>query len=212
MTTWTLGQIPSEKTSNAKQPSDDDELRKALQARYDCSTGGRFKERLKRLDQAELEIATRCPEYRICIISMILRSRRRLSLRPIGPPLCKDIGDWKDSALRIRHWDRIGNGGLGFTELGFGSAPLGNLYKTVSEEDAFGILDAAWQSGVRYYDTAPLYGLGLSERRVGRFLTTKLQDEFIISTKVGRLVASLPTGAENGHWQILRYPQSSRGL
>ncbi|MBB3148681.1 D-threo-aldose 1-dehydrogenase [Phyllobacterium trifolii] len=128
----------------------------------------------------------------------ILHSPRRLSLRPIGSPLCKNIGDWKDSALRIRHWDRIGNGGLGFTELGFGSAPLGNLYKTVSEEHAFAILDAAWQSGVRYYDTAPLYGLGLSERRVGRFLTTKPQDEFIISTKVGRLLQACPPEQRTG--------------
>lgn len=100
--------------------------------------------------------------------------------------------------MRIRRFDRVGNGGLGFTELGFGGAPLGNLFKTISDEDAFGILNAAWQSGVRYYDTAPLYGLGLSERRVGRFLTTKRRDDFIISTKVGRLLQVCPPGQRTG--------------
>ena len=53
-----------------------------------------------------------------------------------------------------------------FTELGFGAAPLGNLYRPVSEEDAQKTLDAAWASGIRYFDTAPLYGLGLSETRL----------------------------------------------
>ncbi|MFQ5624878.1 MAG: aldo/keto reductase, partial [Paracoccaceae bacterium] len=68
-------------------------------------------------------------------------------------------------ALKTRHWDRLGNGGLSFTELGFGSAPLGNLYRAISDEEAEAILETAWESGVRYFDTAPLYGLGLSETR-----------------------------------------------
>jgi len=68
--------------------------------------------------------------------------------------------------MKTRHFDRIGNGGLTFTELGFGTAPLGNLYRAVSDADANATLDAAWATGCRYYDTAPLYGLGLSETRL----------------------------------------------
>jgi D-threo-aldose 1-dehydrogenase len=88
--------------------------------------------------------------------------------------------------MQIRNWDRLGNGGLKFTELGFGSAPLGNLYRAISDEDAHLVLQAAWDSGCRYFDTAPLYGLGLAETRIGRFLKTKNRDEYVISTKVGR--------------------------
>ncbi len=90
--------------------------------------------------------------------------------------------------LKTRHWDRLGNGGLTFTELGFGTAPLGNLYKAISDEDARATLDAAWDGGVRYFDTAPLYGLGLSETRLNPFLRGKPRDEFVMSTKVGRLI------------------------
>ncbi|MGR3503378.1 aldo/keto reductase [Pseudaestuariivita sp.] len=91
-------------------------------------------------------------------------------------------------ALATRHWDRIGNGGVTFTELGFGTAPLGNLYRAISDEDARATLDAAWEGGVRYYDTAPLYGLGLSETRLNPFLRGKKRDEYVLSTKVGRLM------------------------
>jgi D-threo-aldose 1-dehydrogenase len=90
--------------------------------------------------------------------------------------------------LKTRHWDRHGNGGLTFTELGFGTAPLGNLYKAISDDAARATLDAAWDGGVRYFDTAPLYGLGLSETRLNPFLRDKPRDEYILSTKVGRLI------------------------
>ena len=79
--------------------------------------------------------------------------------------------------MKTRHWDRLGNGGLTFTELGFGTAPLGNLYKAISDEDARATLDAAWDGGVRYFDTAPLYGLGLSETRLNPFLRDKPRDD-----------------------------------
>ncbi|MDW6021509.1 aldo/keto reductase [Mesorhizobium sp. BAC0120] len=91
--------------------------------------------------------------------------------------------------MKLRHWDRIGNGGLTFTELGFGTAPLGNLYRAISDDDAHAILEAAWETGSRYYDTAPLYGLGLSETRLNRFLRGKKRDEYVLSTKVGRLLS-----------------------
>jgi D-threo-aldose 1-dehydrogenase len=90
--------------------------------------------------------------------------------------------------MKIRHYDRLKNGGLDFTELGFGSAPIGNLYRAISENDAQATLNAAWDSGVRYFDTAPLYGLGLSETRLNHFLRGKKRDEYVISTKAGRLL------------------------
>ena len=100
--------------------------------------------------------------------------------------------------MKIRHWDRLQNGGIDFTELGFGTAPLGNLYRAVSDEDAHDILQAAWDSGCRYFDTAPLYGLGLSETRVGKFLRTKPRDEYVISTKAGRLLRVCPPESRTG--------------
>ncbi|WP_222869582.1 Pyridoxal 4-dehydrogenase [Roseobacter fucihabitans] len=90
--------------------------------------------------------------------------------------------------LKTRHWDRIDNGGVSFTELGFGTAPLGNLYRAISDGDARATLDAAWEGGVRYYDTAPLYGLGLSETRLNPFLRDKPRDDYVLSSKVGRLM------------------------
>lgn len=72
--------------------------------------------------------------------------------------------------------------------LGLGTANLGNLYREMSDETAHAILETAWDAGVRYYDTAPHYGLGLSERRLGTFLRTKPRSEFVVSTKVGRLI------------------------
>ncbi|SDO88044.1 aldo/keto reductase [Lentzea jiangxiensis] len=77
---------------------------------------------------------------------------------------------------------------IAVSRLGFGGAPIGNLYREVSDEDAFGAVEAAWQSGVRYFDTAPHYGLGLSERRLGVALAGRPRDEYVISTKVGRLL------------------------
>lgn len=89
---------------------------------------------------------------------------------------------------RTRHWDRLGNGGLTFTELGFGAAPMANLFKAVPEADARATLDAAWAAGIRTYDTAPLYGLGLSETRLNPFLRGKPRNDYVLSTKVGRLL------------------------
>jgi D-threo-aldose 1-dehydrogenase len=102
--------------------------------------------------------------------------------------------------LKTRHWDRIGNGGITFTELGFGTAPLGNLYRAISDAEADAILAAAWEGGVRYFDTAPLYGLGLSETRLNRFLRGKPRDEYVLSSKVGRLLRVAPEHEGQGKW------------
>ncbi|CAN5175562.1 aldo/keto reductase [soil metagenome] len=77
---------------------------------------------------------------------------------------------------------------LELTEIGFGAASIGNLYSATSDEDADGAVRAAWESGIRYFDTAPHYGLGLSERRLGAALSGLPRDEYVISTKVGRLI------------------------
>lgn len=76
--------------------------------------------------------------------------------------------------------------------LGYGAANVGNLFRALSDDDAWAVLDAAWDSGIRFYDTAPHYGLGLSERRLGAFLQTKPRDEYVLSTKVGRLLRPNP--------------------
>lgn len=77
---------------------------------------------------------------------------------------------------------------LSFTTLGFGSAPLGNYLRALSEKDCDKTLSAAWDAGLRYFDTAPLYGFGLSEDRVGRNLQGHDRSEYILSTKVGRIL------------------------
>jgi D-threo-aldose 1-dehydrogenase len=89
--------------------------------------------------------------------------------------------------LKTRLWNRTGNASIAFTELGFGAAPIGNLYRALSEDAAQATLNRAWDQGVRYFDTAPLYGLGLSETRMNTFLRGKRRDDYVISTKIGRL-------------------------
>ncbi|MBJ8106594.1 MULTISPECIES: aldo/keto reductase [Bacillus cereus group] len=73
--------------------------------------------------------------------------------------------------------------------LGFGTAPLGNMYRNIPEEEAIATVDAAWENGVRYFDTAPLYGSGLAEIRLGEALSKRNRDEYFLSTKVGRIIS-----------------------
>jgi D-threo-aldose 1-dehydrogenase len=82
----------------------------------------------------------------------------------------------------------IGATGLALTRIGFGGAPVGDLRRVSSEAEARALLHAAWDSGIRYFDTAPMYGAGLSERRVGDFLRDKPRDDYVLSTKAGRLL------------------------
>ncbi len=81
---------------------------------------------------------------------------------------------------------QVGRTAFSLPPFGFGGAHLGELFSTVDEADARATLDAAWESGVRYFDTAPWYGRGLSEHRLGGFLRTKPRRAFQITTKVGR--------------------------
>jgi len=77
--------------------------------------------------------------------------------------------------------------------IGFGGAPIGNLYREVPEQEAVDAVTAAWEGGVRYFDTAPHYGLGLSERRMGAALAGKDRDSYVLSTKIGRLLRPNPS-------------------
>ena len=76
--------------------------------------------------------------------------------------------------------------------MGFGGAPVGNLFRAITEAEADGAISAAWDAGVRYFDTAPHYGLGLSERRLGSALAGRDRSDFVLSTKVGRLLSANP--------------------
>ena len=89
-----------------------------------------------------------------------------------------------DSTQRVS----IGQHEMPMTRVGFGCAPIGNLSLAVSDEAARAALEAAWDAGIRYFDTSPWYGIGLSERRLGGFLREKPRADFVISTKVGRIL------------------------
>jgi D-threo-aldose 1-dehydrogenase len=73
-------------------------------------------------------------------------------------------------------------------KLGFGTAPLGNMFRDIPEAEALATVDAAWAQGIRFFDTAPLYGAGLAEIRLGQALAGRKRDEYILSTKVGRVI------------------------
>ncbi|WFU80896.1 aldo/keto reductase [Bradyrhizobium sp. CIAT3101] len=92
--------------------------------------------------------------------------------------------------------------GLDVTSIGLGSAPLGGLFSAVSDADAEATVAKAWSLGVRFYDTAPLYGFGLAEQRLGAFLRQQPRESYAISTKVGRLLR--PPGSatnEDDHYK-----------
>jgi D-threo-aldose 1-dehydrogenase len=95
--------------------------------------------------------------------------------------------DWRASR-------RLGKRGPDVTGLGLGTAPIGNMFTGVSDEDAWATVDAAWEGGIRYFDTAPLYGHGASERRLGEALGARPRDEYVLATKIGRVLD--PAGAD----------------
>jgi D-threo-aldose 1-dehydrogenase len=97
---------------------------------------------------------------------------------------------------------KLGNTDVEITEFGFGGAPLGDLFVPVSESDAQATLAAAWEGGIRYYDTAPFYGYGKSEHRVGHFLRQQPREDFILSTKIGRVFTATRNAAtfDKGGW------------
>jgi D-threo-aldose 1-dehydrogenase len=99
----------------------------------------------------------------------------------------------------------LGKSGLAVTQLGFGGAPLGNMYRAFSDAQAEATVRASYDAGIRLFDTAPLYGFGLSEHRVGAALRDNPRDSFVLSTKVGRLL-------EPGHPDTLDHGQFEGSL
>lgn len=93
---------------------------------------------------------------------------------------------------------QVGQTAVLVTELGFGGGPAGNLYSDTTDEQAAAAMDRAWAAGIRYFDTAPQYGLGLSERRMGAALRDRPGENFVLSTKVGRVLEPNPepTGSD----------------
>ncbi|MET9504220.1 aldo/keto reductase [Streptomyces sp. NPDC006622] len=91
----------------------------------------------------------------------------------------------------------LGTSGVRVTELGFGAAGIGNLYRPVTDEAAVAAVDAAWDAGIRVFDTAPHYGLGLSERRLGAALRGRPRGTYTVSTKVGRLLVPQETDGDD---------------
>jgi D-threo-aldose 1-dehydrogenase len=90
----------------------------------------------------------------------------------------------------------LGHSGVGATRLVFGGAPIGGLFAAVDDDTALATLDAAWDAGIRAFDTAPHYGVGLSERRIGRFLAGRPRADYVLSTKVGRLLQPAAHGGD----------------
>ncbi|MFG6201341.1 aldo/keto reductase [Nonomuraea sp. JJY05] len=89
---------------------------------------------------------------------------------------------------------RLGHTEVEVTELGFGGGPLGGLFAPLDDDTAARALDAAWDAGIRYFDTSPHYGIGHSERRIGDLLRGKPRTQFTLSTKVGRLLVPQDPG------------------
>lgn len=87
---------------------------------------------------------------------------------------------------------KFGRTSLEVSAMGYGAAPIGNIFRPITEDDSRRMLKAAWDSGLRYFDTAPMYGHGLSEARVGESLRWYPRDEFVISSKVGRILKPKP--------------------
>jgi D-threo-aldose 1-dehydrogenase len=82
----------------------------------------------------------------------------------------------------------VGATGLALSRIGFGGAPVGDIKRAPTGEGARAVLQSAWDAGIRYFDTAPMYGCGLSERRIGDFLRDKPRDSYVLSSKVGRVL------------------------
>lgn len=87
-----------------------------------------------------------------------------------------------------------------------GGVPLGNEFEFVTDDDAYATIEAAWNAGVRYYDMAPWYGLGLAERRYGNFLHNKHRDDYVLSTKVGKLLKASTTARNKGYFAFSPSP------
>lgn len=100
--------------------------------------------------------------------------------------------------------------GVALTEIGLGTAQFGNLYRETTDDEVAGAFNTAWESGIRYFDTAPHYGVGLSERRLGALLRTRPRNHYVLSTKVGRLLVPSPETAERNDDEGFAVPADPR--
>src|ERR1039457_3623644 len=122
----------------------------------------------------------------------------------VAKPAARRAGTWDVTllwqGLVLMNRRQVGLTGLSVNELGFGGAAIGGLFKPSSADVARAAVDAAWDAGIRYFDTAPHYGLGMSERRLGEALRGRPREEYVLSTKVSRLLAAnpAPTGSDLG--------------
>ena len=90
--------------------------------------------------------------------------------------------------MKVTDRRRLRNRDVSFTVMGLGCAQMGNLYRLTSYAESLSAFDTAWEAGIRYFDTAPLYGYTRAERRLGTMLTDKLREDYVVSTKVGRIM------------------------
>ncbi|HEV8471643.1 MAG TPA: aldo/keto reductase [Methylomirabilota bacterium] len=111
--------------------------------------------------------------------------------------------------MRASDRRRLGRTAVELTVLGFGGSQVGNLHRPVSDDDAAAAVAAAWELGIRYFDTAPLYAGGLGERRMGDALRTYPRDGYVLSTKVGRLVEPHGVVYDYSHDGVLRSLEDS---
>ena len=112
---------------------------------------------------------------------------------------------------------QIGKTGIGVTEIAFGCSAIGNLYRKVTDAEAEAVLTAAWEAGIRYFDVAPFYGRGLAEERLRAFLRGRPRAEWVVSTKVGRVLSpSVPIAEADGFVEPspnnVHYDYSARGI
>lgn len=91
--------------------------------------------------------------------------------------------------------NRIGRTKVEVTDFAFGTAPVGNIFREIDEATSAAMFDRAWDAGVRYFDTAPMYGHGLSELRTGQALRWRNRSDYVLSSKVGRVLHPAPRGS-----------------
>lgn len=99
-------------------------------------------------------------------------------------------------------WGELGSSGVRVTALGLGTAQLGDLYTPMTQDHATAIVDAAWDAGIRYFDTAPHYGLGLAEKRLGSALRSRPRSQYVLGSKVGRLIRTGNGGEPARTWDF----------
>ena len=115
----------------------------------------------------------------------------------------------QQAMMHVTDRRQLGKSGVEVPVIGFGGAPLGNLFQQFSDEQARATVRAAYDAGMRLFDTAPLYGHGLSEHRIGEALRWLDRDSYVLSTKVGRLLQ--PARPEDGRWQAVQAGPAVRG-